>query len=285
MQIQTLDSKKNTNNFLSFEKFNIKYPEINTDDTSLFYIYKITDKTNGKIYIGKSKNIRRRASEYVSSSKSYKKRRNITDVINEKGIDNFIMEPIVSTTDELDLAKLELEYIINTDCMNPDIGYNRDIQSVITPSKLNNYKPRPQYSNEKMRRSKILCAINPDTKQIVFSTGLKLFGDRIFRSKDEVKSAAKRSSSLNGFYLFYMNKSDFETQVSFAKEKICSGNTNPTYKNFIELSEYIISYIKDNKNDLDFNVNFIHQSDNESGYEYGNINDFIEFFNSNLRWF
>ena len=285
MKINTLDIKTIKNDFLIFDNFKTTYPEINTDDVLNFYVYKITDKTNGKIYIGKTKNIHRRASEYINAKSSHKRHRKITDIIIEKGIDNFVMEPIISTRDELELSALEMEYILNTDAMNPDIGYNEDYRSVITPPKLKNYKPRPQTSAEKMGRSKMICAINPSLKLIIFSTGMKLFGDRIFRRKDEVKSAARRTSSLNGFFLYYLNEKDFNTQLAFAKYNIDKGSQNPIYTSFIELSEYIFNYLKYNTNPLNYEIKFIHQADNVEGYEYDDVNEVIVYFKERLQWF
>lgn len=79
-------------------------------------IYKITNKNNGKVYIGQSNNIERRISEH-------KRVRSLTidDYINVLGADNFIYEVIEECPQEL-LDQKEQEYIEKYDSIKN--GYN-----------------------------------------------------------------------------------------------------------------------------------------------------------------
>jgi len=101
-------------------------------------IYCIKNKINGKMYVGKSKNIEMRWKRHLKSSK-YKKDKGyeypLYRAIRKYGLINFEFL-ILELTQVLDLDTLEREYILKFDTMLP-IGYNQVfgniIQSIITP--------------------------------------------------------------------------------------------------------------------------------------------------------
>jgi group I intron endonuclease len=82
-------------------------------------IYKITNKINGKFYIGKTKNIERRWNEHLSLVG--KKRHPPYDSILYYGKENFIIE-IVDKADSYLINDLEKAWIKKTDSINK--GYN-----------------------------------------------------------------------------------------------------------------------------------------------------------------
>lgn len=79
-------------------------------------IYKITNKSNGKVYIGQSNNVERRLSEH-------KKKRTVTidDYINVLGVENFDFE-ILEECDKEELDSKEQEYIKKYN--SKENGYN-----------------------------------------------------------------------------------------------------------------------------------------------------------------
>lgn len=79
-------------------------------------IYKITNKKNGKVYIGQSNDIKRRLSEHKQ-----KRTLTIDDYINVLGIENFDFE-IVEECSQEELDKKEIEYIKKYDSIKN--GYN-----------------------------------------------------------------------------------------------------------------------------------------------------------------
>lgn len=81
-------------------------------------IYKITNKKDGKVYIGQSVNIERRFSEHCS------KRPLIDDFIAVLGKDNFEFEILEETSQE-ELSEKEKQYIEKTQANNPEKGYNQ----------------------------------------------------------------------------------------------------------------------------------------------------------------
>lgn len=82
-------------------------------------IYKITNKINGKVYIGQSKDVEKRLNSHRSCSTNI----HLNNSINKYGSSNFLFECI----EECDVANLndrERFYINMYESMNPDKGYN-----------------------------------------------------------------------------------------------------------------------------------------------------------------
>lgn len=88
-------------------------------------IYKITNKLNGKIYIGKSIDIEKRWKEHIRHSKDEftKKKPIIHKAINKYGPDSFIFE-VLEECQEDKLNELEMYYINKYNSNNKNIGYN-----------------------------------------------------------------------------------------------------------------------------------------------------------------
>jgi group I intron endonuclease len=82
-------------------------------------IYKITNKLNGKVYIGKTV----QAFEQRCKSHKYKSCRAFNNAITSHGWDNFTKEPFISALDESYLAELEEMTIKHFNSLAPS-GYN-----------------------------------------------------------------------------------------------------------------------------------------------------------------
>lgn len=286
MKLSTLENKENCiDDFLKCDDFIKKHAEIIQQYDQLFYIYKITNKKTNKIYIGKTKDIRRRASEYLSEYYFKRgKKRVIWLAMQKDGIENFIMEPIDLTSDKKLAADKEIYYINETHSYDPDVGYNQVIQSIISKDYIQNSKPRYQQAEEKMRRSKLIAALNPTTKEVIFSTGLKLFGDYINRGKDEIKSAAKRSSSMNGYYIYYLSQEEFSKQIEYAEIYSKKERLHVNYDEFFHLAKLLVDILIQNSNDENYSIKFIHQSDDsETGYVFNDPEIILKYYNSLVK--
>ncbi len=88
-------------------------------------IYKITNKINNKIYIGKAKNITTRWNQHYldSFNDNLKDNMVIHKAIRKYGIENFLFE-IECLCAPKDLDELEIYYINLYGCQDMDIGYN-----------------------------------------------------------------------------------------------------------------------------------------------------------------
>jgi group I intron endonuclease len=91
-------------------------------------IYKITNKINGKIYIGQTtQSLRDRKNNHVADSKRNRKGRvasKISRAIQKYGITNFLFEEICTTNSIDELNNLECYYIGIYNSTNDKIGYN-----------------------------------------------------------------------------------------------------------------------------------------------------------------
>jgi len=85
------------------------------------YIYKTTDLTNGKIYVGCSMRSIQSSIEYLGSG------RLLLNIIKKRGRHNFKKEILQECEDVSELANAERYWIAKLDCRNPEIGYNLDI--------------------------------------------------------------------------------------------------------------------------------------------------------------
>ena len=72
----------------------------------MYYIYKITNKINNKIYIGQTNNIKRRFNSHKNNKRSV-----ISKAINKYGVENFTFEIIEIIHNVEQANDLEIEYI------------------------------------------------------------------------------------------------------------------------------------------------------------------------------
>jgi group I intron endonuclease len=84
------------------------------------YIYKTTNKINGKVYIGQTKKSKEKSSNYIGSGKLLK------EAINEFGKENFIKEIIeeIESIDSKIIDEREMYWIDHFNSTNKEIGYN-----------------------------------------------------------------------------------------------------------------------------------------------------------------
>lgn len=90
-------------------------------------IYKITDLTNGKIYIGKTKRtIEERLKEHINKALREKEKSNmpICRAIYSHGAENFIIESLYSSDNIYDITEKEDLFIKQYSSMDKKIGYN-----------------------------------------------------------------------------------------------------------------------------------------------------------------
>lgn len=85
---------------------------------SMIGIYKITNKLNGRVYIGESRNIKRRIRDHKKGGQLQ-----INKDIKALGKEHFLFE-IVELCDESVLDEREIYYISKFDARNPQKGYN-----------------------------------------------------------------------------------------------------------------------------------------------------------------
>jgi len=142
-------------------------------------IYKITNKTNGKIYVGLTvkKSALHRFTKHVSEAKNTNENRYFLNAIRKYGRDNFIVEEIDKANSIEELKQKEIFYINFYNSTNRNIGYNRSLggdgtsgvkKSEETRNKIRQKALGRKWSEErKVEHSKMLKLSNRDyNKQI-----------------------------------------------------------------------------------------------------------------------
>lgn len=217
------------------------------------YIYKITNLIEHKIYVGQTKNLKRRMKEYKNKSKKLDKRSSykMMKIINQYGFENFKFDILEEVINNENLNEREIFWIDKLNSRNPDIGYNSKTGGLggllIDESKKlmsESSKGFRHSDEEKLRRSKPIFVIK-DNKKIPFISA-KLYADGIGRTRSEVTAAINRGIKIGGAYIFYQDNDERKTCVKkiidkkISKNKVCRRS----------LSEYLNIY-RLNFNDLD----------------------------------
>jgi group I intron endonuclease len=104
-------------------------PEADKIEVATGFIYKITNKINGKVYIGKStyNNIEKLINRYSKEIRFSKWNRLIIRAFKKYGFDNFVFEIIESGIINNKLSELEIKYIKLHQSNNRQYGYNLTI--------------------------------------------------------------------------------------------------------------------------------------------------------------
>lgn len=246
------------------------------------YIYMITNDVNDMKYIGKSTNIITRARAYINNVLGHDTScQPIVRAMKLLGLEKFKMTVIDTALSYEEGCEKELYYISKFDTISN--GYNVTMSSVVTNGVTYNRKSGYHMSVScKRSKSKLICAISVSEKNIYFSSGLKLFGLLIGRSKDEIKTAAKRGTMKNGYMFYYMNSTDFMMQKFAVNKKMSGPIINYKYEyyvDFIKYSEYLVNFLKTGDNPENFNIYFMTQTDeNDNGYIISDPNDFLLYY-------
>lgn len=97
----------------------------------MFTIYKITNLINGKVYIGKTSNFKRRMSQHFDEEHSTESL--IKNSIRKNGKENFKIDIIEETLNRQEAKKLEEDYIKLYKSYKREFGYNIKIGEKHTP--------------------------------------------------------------------------------------------------------------------------------------------------------
>ena len=199
-------------------------------------IYKITDLSNGKIYIGKTKDLKRRIKEYRCKSKSLSNKKvqyRIMKIINEKGFENFKFSILEEVSDSELLDSREIFWISHLNSRDPDIGYNSKTGgsggSMIKLSKdlmSKNSMGFRHSEEEKKKRSKPILVVNTFTNSIEMFDSAKKFADVLNVDKAQVTHAIKRGIALRNYYAFYLDKNLRTETFNKLKSKKKNGGYN-----------------------------------------------------------
>jgi group I intron endonuclease len=201
--------------------------------TDIYYIYVIHNQSNGKKYVGKAKNIYDRAAAYIrehirkdeSEGYVHAKQRPIMQAINNYGIENFIMYPIATCDDINKAGYLEQTFINSLHTLWPE-GYNI---STTIDTRLHPTNGYPHSVATKILKSKFIACINPDSRDFIIASGMKIFGDFLHTSKDIVKNCARKPCKHRGYFVIYLNDSDRIAMKEKQEKKYANYLNGATY--------------------------------------------------------
>ena len=199
-------------------------------------IYKITNTSNGKIYIGQTRDIRSRSSDYRNGHTKINPL-GMYRHLKEEGTENFKME-IIEKCEPEKLTERENYYIDFYDTLNPEKGYNKMyvtvplVESAYTRAlKSKSHQGLKETATTKRKKSNPIIAIKDDT--LILSDSAKLFGDYIGKNKDLIKNGLRDPTSILGYNLYYddgMKRIEIKKKVS-EKKSI----RNPNYLKYLEI--------------------------------------------------
>jgi len=99
----------------------------------MYYIYKITNKINGKIYIGQTCKPIQRWAQYKSAAKRHINDQLVVRSIIKHGAENFLFEIIATCNSQENVNITEVEIIKQYNSRNLNIGYNIDYGGDVSP--------------------------------------------------------------------------------------------------------------------------------------------------------
>lgn len=149
-------------------------------------IYKITNKINGKVYIGQSVNIQKRWIKHKSNLRLNKSNTILYYAFKKYGIENFLFEIIEECTQQ-DLNEREIYWIKYYDSTNRDNGYNISLGGDGT-QKYNYEEIYNKWKEGKMCKD-IMTELSCNDK--VITNALRAFGI----SEKEAKSRVQQKNS------------------------------------------------------------------------------------------
>lgn len=300
------------------EKFLVENPDSKkplklADFKGKLVIYVIENIKSHKLYVGKTTNLLNRCNTYIryyriNQGEFLKENpyltsslRTIDKAIYNEGIENFVMYPIDIAKNRIELYVKEYQWCVKLKVIDPEFGYNeclpdanKLIRTIEDRNLMKNSIGRPHDISTKIMKSKYIIAINPDLKRVYASTGMKIFGDFVHTSKDQVKNCARRGIRHHGYYIVYVNKvdraeiidkrkSDYNKFVEWKK------SNKPTYHNdkyleyftMVDMVDELVSSQSDEiftKNG--YSCHFIDYAINIYGYTIRNFSDFISLLKS-----
>lgn len=198
-------------------------------------IYRITNKLNGKVYIGQSKDILRRFRQYhwgATSDCNYgETNHKITIAIREFGIENFEFSIIASGSvydNTYTRLMSEIEYIKKYNATDPRYGYNED-----QGGGPGNMAPRKQSFCERLRRAVPVFLYNIETQSVV----LYMFGARAvaddFKCDKAIASHAMNRCDVfaKEYYIIPARYADRQRLLTKKLESFSEVHSNPKYPN------------------------------------------------------
>lgn len=182
----------------------------------MYKIYKYTNKINGKIYIGQTKNT---LAKRADNGRGYKNCPHFNNAIQKYGLNNFNVEILKDNLTLEEANYWEEYYIKQYDTQNRDKGYNLKSGGS---------------NSESLNRKAVICL---ETKQVYSSladaeekTGIN------YRMISECCNHTHNYQTAGGYHWSFYNKDTKEYEKQLIKKVLCKEN-NSVYKNCAEAAK------------------------------------------------
>lgn len=258
-------------------------------------IYAIENTKTHKIYIGKTTHLLNRSNHYIWAYRHPEARIDhpVVNAIREDGIENFRMYPIHMCNTREELALAEKCYVEQYLKLRPNDLYNKMIPLGVAEFH-HVGRGTPASTATKIAKGKWIVCINPDTKSMYICVGMKIFGDLVGSSKDQVKNCTRRGIKHHGFYVIYLGerdrnevlnnrKANFERFLKWRSE-FSPNYKDGTHEEFFHYVDLVETMIQTRSikcfTDLGYKCQFLTYTDNDSNALYkiseiGNYNSII----------
>lgn len=184
-------------------------------------IYMIRNRHNGKVYIGQTIDLHRRAMEYNRVRNA--DHRLIHRELRDSSYDDFEFI-VLETCSEAQLSSKERYYAYRYQSLDPNKGYNRT-DYFMSPNRNPSEAVRRKMSlshtglkesaDTKRKKSNTIYAIDTEANLLFVFDSAKLFGDFIGGlGKDMIKNCLTHISRCKGYILLYADKEKRETYVN-----------------------------------------------------------------------
>lgn len=212
-------------------------------DKNVVCIYKITNCLNGKIYIGETKNYKRRMKEYKYKSIRLNKhsKYGIMIDINKHGIGNFTFEILEEVENVNDLDDRERYWIKTLRSRNPDIGYNSktggrsygEMTDETRKLMSGSSKGFKHTEAEKLRRSTPIISVDPDCLNIQWHSSAKSFADIIGTDRTVITRSIRKGQMIFGYFVFYADEPLRYETYQHVLEKRGRGKISTNLKKYV----------------------------------------------------
>ena len=169
-------------------------------------IYKITNKTNGLIYIGQTSDFLRRVRYYRSEANTDTtpiKLHDITNAMRDEGFDNFEFEIIEERPSVEKMDEAECRWIARYNSTNPKYGYNSQYGGGAKREGAVTAFRHTEEHKAKMRKG--LIVYNKENGKFNLIDSAKSVSDIFHCDKAIISRCAKHGQIYHGFYFYYQD--------------------------------------------------------------------------------
>lgn len=195
----------------------------NTYMDKRYFIYKITNLLNDKIYIGKTRtSIEERWVGHINASRYNKCTMYISRAIKKYGVDNFKIEQIEECMNEQEMKDKESYYILKYKSYLKNIGYNLKTESeeCFEFYNLDQLKKKSLISRKRQRLRKFDYGINVKKDKKLFVVNIDNLGIRYFFSTSCNETAKLMADKCSIYFYGKDIPLNFESSKDFSDDEV-----------------------------------------------------------------